>query len=100
MRFPTMWHVRPVKPQISLRIRAVFDILNMLKKRVYNSALWLKSVLVISCRMKHIYTMFFKSYEHFHLLTTDEPTQNAIIVHKCGSCTLNTCYEDTVKRFG
>ena len=23
MRFPTMWHVRPVKPQTSLRIRAV-----------------------------------------------------------------------------
>ena len=23
MRFPTMWYVRPAKPQISLRIRAV-----------------------------------------------------------------------------
>ena len=23
MRFPTMWYVRPTKPQISLRIRAV-----------------------------------------------------------------------------
>ena len=23
MRFPTMWYMRPVKPQISLRIRAV-----------------------------------------------------------------------------
>ena len=48
----------------------------------------------------YIYTMLFKSYEHFHLLTTDGPTQTAIIVHTCGSCTLNTCYEDTVKRFG
>ena len=25
MRFPTMWYVRPVKPQISLRIRAVWS---------------------------------------------------------------------------
>ena len=25
MRFPTMWYVRPSKPQISLRIRAVWS---------------------------------------------------------------------------
>ena len=25
MRFPTMWYVRPAKPQISLRIRAVWS---------------------------------------------------------------------------
>ena len=25
MRFPTMWYVRPIKPQISLRIRAVWS---------------------------------------------------------------------------
>ena len=25
MRFPTMWYVRPTKPQISLRIRAVWS---------------------------------------------------------------------------
>ena len=27
MRFPTMWYVRPAKPQISLRIRAVWSML-------------------------------------------------------------------------
>ena len=25
MRFPTMWYVRPVKPQISLRLRPVWS---------------------------------------------------------------------------
>ena len=47
--------------------------------------------------------MWFKSYEHFHLLTTDERTRTACIVHLCGSCntvkTLNTCYTGTVESF-
>ena len=67
MRFPTMWYVPPVKPQISLRIRAVWAEPLLVAWIFYNLIYKLKSPLV-SKALKKLWSLKMSIFEQQKLL--------------------------------